>query len=214
MAAINQALPVIKGFRMRATRVGRCGLPLKGPKNQIVTDGFIEFGMERETSDGDDIEQKNASGVVCATDRTEDQFKRYNLTLQLCGIQPDLLTMFTDQAAVLDADGDTAGFLQQTGGNTSGSVALELWAGTGGGDDCEVPENDDIFKSVEGGKTGGQWWYILLPWVRGATLGDLTINGTDAAEVTVSAYTGSGAHWGQGPYNVVPGADGSAGRLL
>ncbi|MGZ7294673.1 hypothetical protein ACXWQW_09595, partial [Streptococcus pyogenes] len=74
--------------------------------------------MERETSDGDDIEQKNASGVVCATDRTEDQFKRYNLTLQLCGIQPDLLTMFTDQAAVLDADGDTAGFLQQTGGNT------------------------------------------------------------------------------------------------
>ncbi|MGZ7294623.1 hypothetical protein ACXWQW_09345, partial [Streptococcus pyogenes] len=76
------------------------------------------------------------------------------------------------------------------------------------------PENDDIFKSVEGGKTGGQWWYILLPWVRGATLGDLTINGTDAAEVTVSAYTGSGAHWGQGPYNVVPGADGSAGRLL
>lgn len=214
MAAINAALPVIKGFRIRATRVGRCGLPIPGPNNQIVTDGFIEFGLERETSDGDEIEVKNASGAVCASDRTDDQFKRYNLSLQLCGIHPELISMFTDQPVVLDAEGDVAGVLQQTGANENGYVALELWAGTGGGDDCEVPENDDIFNSVEDGTVNGEWWYLVLPWVRGGVLGDITINGTDAAEITVSAYTGSGAHWGQGPYNVVPNADGTAGRLI
>lgn len=215
MAAINSALPVIKGFRIRATRVGRCGLPIPGAKNQIVTDGFIEFGLERETSDGDEIEVKNASGAVCASDRTDDQFKRYNLTLQLCGIQPELINFFTDQPVVLDGAGDVAGLLQQTGANENGYVALELWAGTGGGDDCEVPENDDIFTTVENGDgMGGQWWYLVLPWVRGGVLGDLTINGSDAAEITVSAYTGSGAHWGQGPYNVVPNASGEASRLV
>lgn len=213
MAAINSALPVIKGFRIRATRVGRCGLPIQGAKNQIVTDGFIEFGLERETSDGDEIEVKNASGVVCASDRTDDQFKRYNLSLQLCGIHPELIAMFTDQPVVLDAGGDVAGLLQQTGANENGYVALELWAGTGGGDDCEVPENDDIFKTVSDGTVNGQWWYMLLPWVRGGVLGDITVNGTDSAEITISAYTGSGAHWGQGPYNVVEGVSGQPGRL-
>lgn len=212
MAAINAALPVIKGLRIRATRVGRCGLPLAGPKNSIVTDGFIEYGLERETSDGDEIEVKNAQGVVCASDRTDDQFKRYNLNLSLCGIHPELINFFTDQPVVVDGASDVVGLLQQTGANESTGVALELWAGTGGGDDCEVPTNDSLLTDASEAPFEG--WYMLLPWVRGGVLGDLTINGTDAAEITVSAYTGSGAHWGQGPYNVVAGANGKPGRLL
>lgn len=214
MAKINAGLPVIKGYRIRATRVGRCGLPLAGQQNTIVTDGFIEYGLERETSDGDEIEVKNAQGAVCATDRTEDQFKRFNLTLQLCGIHPDLVSFFTDQPVVLDGDGDSAGLLTQTGGNEAAGVALELWAGTGGGDDCDVPEDDSIFDTIEEGSEPFDGWYFLLPWVRGGALGDITVNGTDAAEITVTGYTGSGAHWGQGPYNVVPGADGTPSRLL
>lgn len=214
MAAINSALPVVKGYKIRATRVGRCGLPLKGPKNTIVTDGFIEFGLERETSDGDEIEQKNAAGIVCVSDRTEDQFKRFNTTLQLCGIHPDLVSFFTDQPIVLDADGDSAGLLTQTGGNEEAGVALELWAGIGGGDDCEVPDDDSIFDTVGAGEQPFEGWYLLLPWVRGGILGDFTINGTDAAEITITGYTGSGAHWGQGPYDVVAGSDGKAGRLI
>lgn len=214
MAKINAGLPMIKGYRIRATRVGRCGLPLSGTKNTIVTDGFIEFGLERETSDGDEIEVKNAQGVVCATDRTEDQFKRYNLTLSLCGIHPDLMAFFTDQPLVLDAEGDAAGLLTQTGGNESAGVALELWAGTGGGDDCEVPADDSVFDTVGEGEQPFDGWYLLLPWVRGGAMGDITVNGTDAAEITVTGYTGSGAHWGQGPYNVVRDAAGDPSRLL
>lgn len=210
--AINAALPIIKGHKLRATRVGRCGLPLPGPRNTFVTKGFIEFQLERETSDGDDIEMKNASGEVCATDRTDDQFKRYNLTLSLCGIHPEFLNLMTDQAMVTGADGEVDGILTQTGGSGNASFALELWAGTGGGDDCEAPDDDAIFDTIEGGEAW-EGWYLLLPWVRGAVLGDLTVNGTDAAEINVTAYTGAGAHWGRGPYNVVEGADGEAGRL-
>lgn len=214
MAKINSALPIIKGYRIRATRVGRCGLPLAGPKATIVTDGFIEFGMERETADGDEIETKNAQGQICATDRTMDQFKRWNLTLQLCGVHPELISFFTDQPVVLDAEGDAVGLLQQTGANDTGAVALELWAGTGGGDDCDVPEDDSIFETIEEGEQPFDGMYFLIPWVRGGTLGDMTVNGTDAAEITVSAFSGSGAHWGRGPYNVISDGAGSATRLL
>lgn len=214
MTKINAGLPIIKGYKIRATRVGRCGLPLAGPKNTIVTDGFIEFGLEREDSDGDEIEVKNAQGAVCATDRTFDQFKRYNTTLQLCGIHPDLISFFTDQAVVLDGDGDSAGLLTQTGGNENAGVALELWAGTGGGDDCEAPEDDSIFDTIEEGEQPFDGFYLLIPWVRGGKLGDITINGTDAAEISVTGFTGSGAHWGRGPYNVVTDAEGKASRLL
>lgn len=214
MTKINAGLPVIKGFKIRATRVGRCGLPLAGPKNTIVTDGFIEWGLERETSDGDEIEVKNASGAICATDRTFDQFKRFNTTLQLCGIHPDLISFFTDQPVVLDADGDSAGLLTQTGGNENAGVALEMWAGTGSGDDCEVPEDDSIFASNAEGEQPFDGWYFLIPWVRGSVLGDMTVNGTDAAEITVTGFTGSGAHWGRGPYDVVRDAEGKPSRLL
>lgn len=214
MAAINNALPMIKGFKLRATRVGRCGLPIPGPGNVFVTDGFIEFGLETETADGNDIEVTNASGQICATDRTDDQFKRYNTTLQLCGVHPELVSMFTDQPLVTDADGDAVGILQQTGGNSDAGVALELWIGAGGGDDCEVPEGDSIFDSVSDGESNFSGWYLLLPWVRGARLGDFTINGTDAADITITGYTGSGANWGRGPYNVVTDGDGEPARLL
>ena len=214
MAAINTALPMVKGYKIRATRVSRCGLPIPGEGNVFVTDGFIEFGLERETSDGDEIEVKNAQGAVCISDRTEDQFKRYNITLQLCGVHPEFVSMFTGQPLVLDENGDAAGILQQTGGNDDAGVALEVWIGTGGGDDCVVPESDDIFDTVQSGEKAWEGWYLLLPWVRGGVLGDFTINGTDSADITITGYTGAGPRWGRGPYEVVAGANGEAQRLL
>lgn len=207
--AINQALPIIQGDMIRITKVGYCGRPIPGQRNVIVTDGFIEFGTERETEDGDEIVVKNAKGQVCATNRTDDQFKRFNLTLSLCGVHPESMNVMTGNPLTLDASGDVDGFLQQTGAS-AGGFAIEVWAGTGGGEDCEPP-TDDAVLAVDG--EGNTYWYFLFPWVRGGRLGDITINGTDAADIQITGYTGSGAHWGRGPYSVVAGADGSPERL-
>lgn len=207
--AINQALPLIRGFRMRITRVGYCGRPIPGQRNQIVTDGFIEFGTERENEDGDEIVVKNASGAVCATDRTEDQFKRFNINFSLCGVHPETINITSGNPLTLDAAGDVDGLLQQTGAS-AGGFAVEVWAGTGGGEDCEPPTDDAILTQDGEGNT---YWYFVFPWVRGGRLGDITINGTDAADIQISGYTGSGAHWGRGPYSVVADADGNPARL-
>lgn len=207
--AINQALPVIQGDMIRVTKVGYCGRPIPGQGNMIVTDGFIEFSTERETEDGDEIVVKNAKGQVCATNRTDDQFKRFNITLSLCGIHPETINVMTGNPLTLDANGDIDGFLQQTGAS-AGGFALEVWAFTGGGEDCEPP-TDDAVLTVDG--EGNTYWYFVFPWVRGGRLGDITINGTDAADIQVTGYTGSGAHWGRGPYSVVAGVDGKPDRL-
>lgn len=208
--AINTGLPVIRGHRARITRVGYCGRPIQGERNSTVFDGFISVSYERENSDGDEIEVKNASGAVCGTDRTPDQFKRFNVSMSLCGIHPEAIALMTGDPVTLDANGEVDGMLQQTGATGAG-FALEVWAGTGGGEDCAPPTDDAIL--VTDGE-GGQWWYFLTPWVRDATQGDLEINGTDAADVSISGFTGSGAHWGRGPYEVVRGVDGEADRLL
>lgn len=208
--AINAGLPVIRGHRMRLTRVGYCGRPIPGERNQIVTDGFINVSYERENSDGDEIEVKNASGAVCGGDRTPDQFKRFNVSMSLCGIHPEAIALMTGDAVTLDANGEIDGMLQQTGATNSG-FALEVWAGTGGGEDCAPPTDDSILVEDE---DGGQWWYFLTPWVRDATQSDMEINGTDAADVSIAGFTGSGAHWGRGPYAVVRGVDGDPERLL
>lgn len=207
--AINKALPVIRGFRARFTKVGYCGRPIPGERNVLVTDGFIEVGAERESEDGDEIVVKNASGAVCATDRNEDQFKRFNISISFCGIHPEGINMMAGNPLTLDASGDVDGFLQQTG-SSAGGFALEVWAGTGGGDDCEPPTDDAIL--TEDGE-GNTYWYFLYPWIRGGKFGDLTINGSDAADVTVTGYTGSGSHWGRGPFEVVADADGAPARL-
>jgi hypothetical protein len=61
--------------------------------------------------------------------------------------------------------------------------------------------------------TGGNYGYILLPFVRNGTLRDFTVElGTTNFEV--QAWTDNGGNWGTGPYNVIAqGAGGVASAL-
>src|SRR5699024_1382623 len=61
---------VVRGKRMRATRVDSCGLPIAGAGSTIVTKGFIEVGWQAVMKDAEDKEQQNADGQLCVVDRT------------------------------------------------------------------------------------------------------------------------------------------------
>lgn len=176
-------IPVL-GKRLRVTETNNQGQ--SEGRNQLVTDGFITVNLTSEIEDGTEIIQRNAAGNLCVNERRPNSFKRFNLEVELCGVNPELLTMMTNAEPYEDAAGDLAGFTVPEG-EIDKHFAFELWTGLSG-----VTESEDA---------GG---YLLLPLTSGGNIGDITIDGENAINFTVTgAMTKGGNQWGTGPYDVV-----------
>lgn len=202
--------PVVKGTRLRATKVNSCGLPVEGPANYVVTDGFVSVQLSPVMQEAEELEQRNAEGRVCVADRTPPERKYYNLTVQLCQVNTCLISLFNGWEQELDYAGDSVGFRDQKKVESDYGVALEIWAGGRADDDCPTPANDDIFEAAESGKNYG---YFLMFGTE-FTLGDIEI-AASVANFTLNGITMAGPQWGKGPWNVVPtDAINTAGRLL
>lgn len=204
--------PVVKGTRLRATRVDACGMPIAGPRSRVVTEGWISLQLSPQMREAEEIEQTNAEGRVCVSDRTPPERKWWNVTLELCKVDPCLFSMFTDWDLVTAWDGESVGFRDKKRVPADRGVALEVWTGVGSDDTCEVPTTDDILSSDAGSSL--PYGYFVIPVTKEATLGDIEIGAT-AATFTLTGITAPGARWGRGPYNVVgTDVDNTPGRLL
>jgi len=182
--------PIVRGKRLRVTRTDECGTPPE-PSAEcalVVTKGFITVGLTSETADGDDIEQKNADGDLCISDKSRDQFKRWNLEAEFCEVDPALLSLVSNVNLEEDWNSDIVGIRTYQGAPT-GAFALEVWAGVPG-TDCLPGEPTN-------------YGYLLLPFVIPGVLGDITIE-NGAATFTISGHTRGAGGWGIGPYDVVP----------
>lgn len=201
---------VVRGKRMRATRVDSCGLPLAGAGSTIVTKGFIEVGWQAVMKDAEDKEQQNADGQLCVVDRTPPELKWFQVSMNFCNVNPLLLSFFTDNPIVLDAANNPVGFRSTRSVKVDGGAAVEVWAGVGAGD-CDVPTDDSILDNPDDG--GVNYGYFLSPLVKEGMLGDITIN-ADVATFTVTGITANAPRWGRGPYQVVLDEDNERTRLL
>lgn len=202
--------PVVKGVRLRATKVNSCGLPIQGPGNFVVTDGFVTVTLSPVMQEAEELEQKNAEGRTCVLDRTPPERKYYNLSVVLCQVNTCLISMFNGWEQELNYAGDAVGFRDQRTVESDYGVALELWTGGKADDDCPTPENDDIFSGASTGKSYG----YLLSFGTEFVMGDLEI-GASVSNFTLNGITFDGPQWGTGPWNVVPTDEtGTPGRLL
>lgn len=199
--ATHAFIPVL-GKRLRVTRLDNCGNPPEASDEDalIATDGFINVSLSAEVEDGNEIIVRKADGSLCVNERMSNSFKRFNVTIEFCGVNPSLLAMVTNAEVYLDYAQDVAGFTVPEG-DIEKNFALELWTGLSG--QACAPGAEDA--------SG----YLLLPFVRGGTLGDLTIDGENAVTFTLNgAYTKGGNAWGVGPYNVLMGEDGTSAAPL
>jgi hypothetical protein len=202
--------PVIKGVRLRATRINSCGLPIEGQANRLVTDGFVSVELAPVMRDAQDLEQVNAEGQVCVTDRTPPTRKHYTVTVELCNVNTGLISMFNGWSQVLDYANNSVGFEDDDDVDADYGVALEVWTGGRSDDDCPAPESDQVFTGAGSGKGYG----YLLFGANEFTLGNVKVD----ANISTFTLTGRSialSQWGRGPYNVVPIDDtNTAGRLL
>lgn len=202
--------PIVKGTRMRVTKINACGLPIAGAGNRLVTDGFVTFTISAVMKDADELEQVNAEGRTCVTDRTPPTRKYYKVDAELCNVNTGLITMINGWEQVLDYKADSVGFRDDKDVESDYGVALEVWTGGKADDDCPLQEVDDIFANPTSGK---QYGYFLIGATE-FTLGDITI-GAQVSTLTLSGISVVMSQWGRGPYNVVStDASNTPGRLL
>jgi hypothetical protein len=179
---------VVRGKRMRVTRLDECGNVPESPANQhVVTSGFVTVGLTAVIEEGDDHILKNANGDLVVNDRSRNQFKRWDVAAEFAEVDPALLSLMTNARLEEDFDANVVGVRQPEGG-TIDSFALEVWTGVPG-TDC-VPDEPS------------NYGYLLLPFVVGGPLGDISIQ-NGAATFSVSSFTRGAGGWGVGPYDVV-----------
>lgn len=182
-------IPVL-GKRLRVTELDVCGnVPVSGTCVQVTTDGFISVNLTAEVEDGTEIITRKADGSLCVNEMTDSSFKRFTMEAEFCGVDPDLLAMVTNADTYDDYSDEVAGIVVPEGTITK-RFALELWTGLSGRA-CEPGEEE----------ASG---YLLLPFVAGGVLGDLTVDGENAVTFGMTGgYTKGGNAWDVGPYNIL-----------
>lgn len=202
--------PVVKGIRLRATKINRCGLPISGAANRIITDGFVSVALNPVMKDAEELEQTNAEGKVCVADRTPPIRKYHTVELTLCNVNTGLISLFSGWNQVLDYANNSIGFQDNDEVDGDYGVALEVWTGGRSDSDCPPQTVDSIFSSPTSGKSYG---YLLFGATE-FTLGNIEVT-SGISTFTLSGVTVAMPQWGKGPYNVAAlDSSGTPGRLL
>lgn len=193
MVDTSKCFSLIRGRAMRVTRLDGCGAVVLGPDSTVVSDGFISIALAAQTDEGTTISITNAAGKVCISDVPCPLFTGYDVTVEFCGVDPDLIKLMTGQPMVTDGATPTpqnVGFRMNTAIDACASgFALEVWS--------QVPA------AVCAPGAGQSYGYFLIPFLKGGIIGDFTI-GNDAVNFTLSgAKSKDGSAWGVGPFNVV-----------
>jgi hypothetical protein len=194
---------LIRGRALRVTRLDGCGNPVPGPDSVVATKGFISVGLTANTEEGEAISVTNANGDICISDTPAPKFTGYGVEVSLCGVDPNLVNLMTNQPLVYDgsATPEAVGFRVNSKVDLDDSgFSIEMWSGVPAAV-CEPGQSQ-------------QFGYFLLPFLKGGVLGDLTIENGPVNFSITGAQTKDGSSWGVGPYNVVTDEDGDASPLL
>lgn len=158
------------------------------------TDSLVTLTATPVYADADEIEVRNACGIVCVSSIGDDTFKRLDIQLALCVPDPELSEMLTG-GVVLTAAGAVGYGYPETGTAPGQSVSLELWAkridASTGDLDATFPYN--------------RW---LLPKVKNLRVGERVFE--NAAFSSPFAGRGFGnTTWGDGPLGDWPAGVGT-----
>lgn len=195
---VTHVFTPVLGKRIRVTELTAAG-GIGSEATSLATDGFITINLSSEVETGTEIIVRKASGALCVNEKRPDSFKRFNVEIEFCGVNPSLLTLMTNAEPYMDAAGDLAGITVPEG-EIEKQFALELWTGLSG--------------YVSGGGEEEASGYFLLPFISAGTLGDITVNSENAVTFSLSgAYTKGGNAWGVGPYDVVKTEEGADSAL-
>ena len=179
----------VRGSVIRVTRLDACGNPDPGASAVVVSKRVSSVTIDEVTEDGTNIRDRNFADELCVVDDSFTQILGYTAEIALCGVDPDLISLFTGQPVVTNAAGDVVGFDATTDVNLdSFGFSIEVWSRIAGAA-CDTSGNR-------------QWGYTVFPFLKGGRLGGFSFENA-AVQFTISgAQTRDGNGWGVGPYDV------------
>lgn len=174
----------IQGTRMRITRLDQCGIPVSGVGGMVVTEGFVQVQVSQNYEDGTTYELRNAQGDYCVDEQGPDQYRRSDLTIQFCAIDPDVVNLITGSLVITTGAPVTGTGFWVLGGATETRFSLEVWQAVAG-------------VSCLGANPLRAYW--AWPNLFGGRFNDFTIQ-DGVLEWSLSARTApANALWGTGP---------------
>lgn len=186
----TKCFTLVRGRRMRVTRLDECGRIVYGADSQATAKGFASVGLTANTTESDAIEATDADGEVIVLEPSETNLSGYGAEIVFRQVDPELFTIITGQEVYLDYAGNAIGLTVNTKIKAK-RFGFELWSGTYGGDACDNPEAQ------------GSYGYMLLPNVKGGIVGDITVENGAINFTVTGAVSLDGNYWGRGPYQVL-----------
>lgn len=182
---------LLRGRLMRATMLDRSGRPIYGDSSVVTTEGFITASMTTSTEEGEAITVTKANGNICVSEPGAPSFSGFGAEIEFCDVDFALFEILTGQPVVLDAYGVIIGITETTSVDLTGvNFALELWLGAVGN------------TSGPSANADGQWGYMLMPFVGGGVIGDVSVANAAISFTVTGMKTKDGGRWGAGPHNV------------
>lgn len=190
-----------KGRTIRVTMLEDCCTPPpEGTECALaVFDAFTTVSIEANVEEGETAFERKANGDVCINERDPNLLQDLTVSLTLCQVQPEVISLLTGWPVTRDTDGDAVGF-DILSGVSDAEAAIEIWSGVSG-IDCG---------------SGARYGYNVLPCTSGWQIdGSVEWAGIDTIfAITLTATAKDNHAWGSGPYGVQLDELGIAGPLL
>lgn len=175
----------IQGTRARIVRLDECGIPVETDRSLVVTDGFVQVQVTQDYLDGTEYELQNAAGEFCVNERSPDQFRRAEVQIQFCAVDPDVVEIVTGAEIVTTGTPSPTGTgFWVTEGTLDARFSLEVWQNSAG-EEC-----------IDGDPNFVYW---AFPHLSAGRFNDFTIE-DDVLEWSLTGHTRRAAPaWGTGP---------------
>lgn len=138
MATVTQCYSPIKGRIMRTVLLNDCGVPVTGVGSaQVVLAGYTQVQSSAQYESGDEFLVRTADGQLCVNEKDPDILKRFEVTVDLCSIDPGLVANVVSPARLLtySAAPTGTGFALAEGAATT-HFSLEVWQRVAGPAAC------------------------------------------------------------------------------
>lgn len=190
--------------RLRVAQLNADGSPDVGASNGYITDALINAGIALEFETGDEFTLKNGCGGVCATFEDCDKLKRAEITLELCTLDAELMSLLIDGSTLFAQAGDSIGWeAPPLSTPCPYGVAVELWAKAWNVDQQALPP-------YLGGTTPG-YYRFFFPRVKFRP-GDVTLENEFARTPVIGKCESNSGMSDTGPYDDFPvGVSGAGG---
>lgn len=185
----------IKASVMRLIKLDACGVPVTGADSSvIVEDGWVSISYSPQYEDGEEFIRRTANGSLCVNQKDPDSFKRVDLEMTWCVLDPDAIVLMGGERLLTDSTETTGTGVVFGEGEELGHYSLEVWQPIAGAGSCTAT-GDQLFV----------YWAFLN--VGNGRIGDATFeNGTFDFVVSGSTFSASPV-WGTGPGTAGPWID-------